>query len=219
VNLSALGGAARANAKVITVLGAGHIGASLARAWIRAGHDVRLAVRDPVAPAVVDLVEHGAKAIAIDNAANGSDIVVLAIPANAVAEALPRIGDTKGRILVDCTNSLGPGLIVSAPTSSSSTERLASLVKDGRVVRAFHQQGAETLRDARFGDQRAASFVASDDDDARRTVLSLSHDVGLDAIDAGPLQASRFLDHLTIVWLTLVKTLGSREIALTLLRR
>jgi predicted dinucleotide-binding enzyme len=220
VNLTAMNvGSLGAATKVVTMVGTGNIGAALARAWIRAGHDLRLAVRDPLAPDVVDLVELGAKAIAIDGAANGTDVLVLAIPAAALTSVLPRLGALGRKVVVDCTNGIGAGMVMTAAEGTSTPEILAAHATGARVVRAFNQQGAETLREARFDDLRAVSFVASDDDAARQTVIALSNDVGLDSIDAGPLAASRVLDHLTIVWLALSKALGSREIGLTLLRR
>lgn len=220
LNLTAQPGALVSGvAQVITIVGTGNIGGGLARAWIRAGHDVRLAVRDPQAPDVVDLVEQGAKVVGIDGAAKGSDVVVLAIPAAAVAETLPKLGDLAGLVVVDCSNGIGAGLLMTAPEGSSMPEQVALVAKGARVVRAFNQQGAETLRDARFADLRALSFVAGDDDAARKLVLGLSNDIGLDSIDAGPLAASRHLDHLTLVWLAASKAAASREIGLTLLRR
>ncbi|MDB4937975.1 MAG: oxidoreductase, coenzyme F420-dependent [Labilithrix sp.] len=220
VNLAALDlGSVGAAKKSVTMVGTGNIGGGLARAWLRAGHDVRLAVRDPLAPDVVDLVELGAKTIPVDGAANGSDVIVVAIPAAAVADVIPRLGELEGKIVVDCTNGIGAGMVMTAPEGTSSPELMAGVAKGARVVRAFNQQGAETLREASFDDLRAVSFVAGDDDDARQTVIGLSKDVGLDSIDAGPLEASRALDHLTLVWLTMSKALGSREIGLTLLRR
>lgn len=220
VNLTAVGGAALgAVTRTVTIIGTGNIGGGLARAWIRAGHDVRLAVRDAVAPDVVDLVEHGAKAIPIDGCGQGTDVLVIAIPSSAVGDALKRAGDLSKTIIVDCTNAIGPGMVTSAPAGSSSPEQMAALAKGARVVRAFNQQGAETLRDARFGELRAVSFVAGDDEDARKTVVALSNDIGLDSIDAGPLATSRVLDHVTILWLSISKQLGSREIGITLLRR
>jgi predicted dinucleotide-binding enzyme len=220
VNLTAASASVLGAAKkVVTILGSGNIGGGLARAWIRAGHDVRLAVRDPQAPDVVDLVELGAKAIPIDGAASGTDVLVVAIPAGAAAEALARAGDLSGTVVVDCTNGIGAGLMMTAPHGTSSAEQLAASAPGARVVRAFNQQGAETLRDARFDGLRAASFVAGDDETARQTVLALSRDIGLDSIDAGPIAAARVLDHVTLVWLALSKALGSREIALTFLRR
>lgn len=220
VNLTAASASGFGGAKkVVTILGTGNIGGGLARAWIRAGHDVRLAVRDQRAPDVVDLVELGAKAIPIDGAASGTDVLVVAVPAAVATEALARAGDLSGTIVVDCTNGIGAGLRMTAPLGTSGTEQLAARTPGARVVRAFNQQGAETLRDARFDGLRAASFVAGDDEAARQTVLALSRDIGLDSIDAGPIPAARALDHVTLVWLALSKALGSREIALTLLRR
>jgi predicted dinucleotide-binding enzyme len=220
VNLAAIKVAALGAAKkVITMVGTGNIGGGLARAWLRAGHDVQLAVRDPLAPDVVDLVELGAKAVPIDGAATATEVLVLAVPAAAVAELVPRLGDLSGKIVVDCTNGIGASMVMTAAEGTSSPELIAALAKGAHVVRAFNQQGAETLREARFDDLRAVSFVAGDDDGARQTVLALSNDIGLDSIDAGPLAASRVLDHLTLVWLVASKALGSREIGLTLLRR
>jgi 8-hydroxy-5-deazaflavin:NADPH oxidoreductase len=221
VNLTALGSALRAGGakKVVTLLGTGNIGGGLARCWSRAGHDVRLAVRDPMAPDVVDLVEHGAKVIPIEGAAQGTDVLAIAVPAAALPDVIKRLGDVTGKIIVDCTNGIGAGLMLTAPSGTSSPEQLAALAPGARIVRAFNQQGAETLRDATFDDLRAVSFVASDDDEARAIVLALSNDVGLDSIDAGPLATARLLDHLTLLWLATSKALGSRELALTLLRR
>jgi 8-hydroxy-5-deazaflavin:NADPH oxidoreductase len=221
VNLTAAGNALRPGStkKTVTLLGTGNIGGSLARGWIRAGHDVRLAVRDPMAPDVVDLVEQGAKVIPIEAAAQGTDVLTIAIPAAALREVMKRVGDVSGTIIVDCTNGIGAGLTMTAPFGTSSPEQLAALAPGARIVRAFNQQGAETLRDARFDDLRAASFVAGDDEAARKMVLALSNDLGLDSIDAGPLDMARLLDHLTLVWLATSKALGSRELGLTLLRR
>ncbi len=205
--------------KTITLLGTGNIGGSLARGWLRAGHDVRLAPRDPKAADVVDLVEQGAKLVAVEGAGRGTDVLVVAVPAAAVADVMKRVGDVSGTIVVDCTNGIGPGLTMLAPDGTSSPEQLAALAPGARVVRAFNQQGAELLRDPKFEDLRAASFVASDDDDARQTVLSLARDLDQDAIDAGPLAMARVLDHLTLLWIATSKALGSRELGLTLLRR
>ena len=219
VNLTAHALRSGSTKKVITLIGTGNIGGGLARAWIRAGHDVRLAVRDPIAPAVVDLAELGAKVIPVEGAGQATDVLVVAIPAAALAEVMKRVGDVSGTIIVDCTNGIGPGLVMTAPAGTSSPEQLAALAPGARIVRAFNQQGAETLREAKFDDQHAVSFVAGDDDEARQIVVSLSSDIGLDSVDAGPLASARVLDHLTLLWLTTSKALGSRELGLTLLRR
>lgn len=205
--------------RVISIVGTGKIGGALAEGWTAAGHDVKVGVRDASTDEVKDLVSFGITAAPVEGVAEGAEVVVIATPFAALGDVLAKIGDVRGKVVVDCTNAVGPGLTVAAPADSSGSEQLAARAPGARVVRAFNQQGAETLRDARFGDLRAVSFVAGDDSDARATVAALSADIGLDTIDAGPLAAARNLDHLTMVWLAASKTLGSRAIGLTLLRR
>ena len=78
---------------------------------------------------------------------------------------------------------------------------------------------AETLVNPRFGEARAVNFVASDDLEARTVVAGLAADVGLDAVEAGPLSTSRYLEPMTLLWIQLAQAIGTREMGLTLMRR
>jgi predicted dinucleotide-binding enzyme len=155
----------------------------------------------------------------VDGAATGSEVVALAVPAGVVAETAARLGDLAGKVVIDCTNALGPGFTLKHGHTTSAAEELARALPGARVVRSFNQQGAETLRDARFGDLRAVNFVAGDDADARAVVKALAEDVGLDAVDVGPLASSRLLEPITLLWIAAAKALGTREIGLALMRR
>ena len=209
-----------ASKRTITVVGAGNIGSALASGWAATGHTVRVAVRDATSLAVRNLVSVGVKTAPIDpSSVAGSDIVALTVPHGTIHDVVAALGDLTGKIVIDCTNAVGPGFVSSAPAGSSAPEQLAKSIPGARVVRAFNQQGVETLRDARFGDLRALGFVASDDEEAKKVVLGLSYDLGLDAIDGGALAESRLLDHLTFVWIAASQALKSREIGLALLRR
>ncbi|HEU0031415.1 MAG TPA: NAD(P)-binding domain-containing protein, partial [Kofleriaceae bacterium] len=204
--------------RTITIVGTGRIGGALARAWLRAGHAVRLAVRDPGAAEVQALVADGAQTVAIAGAAAGADVVVLALPAGAAVEVARSLGELAGTIVIDCTNAIGRGGLRVGHTSSSS-EELAAALPGARVVRTFNQQGAEVLVNPMFGGLPATSFVAADDADARAAVATLVRDVGLDAVEVGPLASSRLLEPMTILWLAMAQALGSREVGLQLLRR
>jgi predicted dinucleotide-binding enzyme len=211
--------AAAAVPRSIAIVGTGHIGAALARAWLAAGHRVALAVRDAHRPEVEALVALGARAVPVAGAAAGADLVVLAVPADAVPAIAPTLGDLSGKILVDCTNAIAKGFALQYGHTTSSAEEVARSVPAARVVRAFHQQGAETLQDPRFDGLRAVSFVAGDDPEARAIVSALARDVGLDAIEAGPLASARYLEPITLLWVAMARVLGTREFALALLRR
>lgn len=207
------------NPRAITIVGTGHIGSALARAWLNAGHRVTLAVRDTHGPEVAELVALGARAAQVADAATGTDIVVLAVPAGAVPSIAQASGDLSGKILVDCTNAIGKGFALQYGHTSSSAEEVARCFPSARVVRSFNQQGAETLQDPVFDGLRAVNFVSGDDPEARAIVAELARDVGLDAIEAGPLVSSRYLEPMTLLWVAMAKALGTRELALALLRR
>ncbi len=208
-----------AQRRSLTVVGSGSIGGALARAWLRAGHAVRVATRDAGSDAIRALVALGATAVPLAGAAAGSDAVVLAVPGGSVAEVARSIGALEGRVVVDCTNAMAAGFTLRHGHTTSSSEELAKSLPGARVVRAFHQQGAETLENPRFGGLPATTFVAADDDDARHLVSDLARDVGLDAVEAGPLSSARYLDPMTLLWIAMAKTIGTREIGLSLLRR
>ena len=70
-----------------------------------------------------------------------------------------------------------------------------------------------------FAGTRATNFVAADDDDARNSVLELAADVGLDAVPAGPLASARYLEPMTVLWVSLSKVIGTRQFGWSLVRR
>jgi hypothetical protein len=193
-----------AQPRAITIAGAGNIGGALARAWLRAGHAVTLAVRDANADDVRPLVALGAKAVPVAGAAAG---------------VAAQLGDLAGKVVVDATNAITRGLQLAYGHTTSSAEELAKALPGARVVRSFNQQGAETLENPLFGDLRAVNFVAGDDAAARSLVRSLSEDVGLDSVEAGPLSTSRYLEPLTTLWIATSQVLGTRQFAFALLRR
>jgi hypothetical protein len=189
----------------ISILGAGNVGMALAGALLRAGQPVTIGVPDPAryADAVAAL---GAQATLVgsDEAVERGDVVILAVPyraALAIAQARP---DWQGRVLVDATNPLAPGLAgLSLGTTTSGAEQLAERARGARVVKAFNTTGAENMADSRYAQGPPMMPVAGDDAAAREQVLSLATLIGFDAIDMGPLSAARYLEPLAMVWIHL----------------
>lgn len=208
-----------AHKETITVLGAGNIGGALARAWLASGHSVRIAARDAASEDVRALAALGAQVAPIDGAAEGSDVVVLATPWAAALDAAKRLGSLEGKVVIDCTNAIGKGFTLQFGHTTSSAEELAKALPGAKVVRAFHQQGAEVLECPTFEGLAATNFVAADDADARALVRRLSDEVGLDSVEAGPLSSARLLEPVTLFWIATSRALGTREIGLSLLRR
>lgn len=194
----------------IAILGAGRVGRALGAGWAARGHDVVYGVRDPSDP------RHAALEAAVSTAAaaDGADAIVLALPFSAVPDALAGI-DVDGTVVVDATNPIG----APDPEGRSGAERVAALVPQSRVVKAFNTVGFETMADASYPGGTPVMLVAGDDAGAKEAVLGLASSLGFDAVDAGPLEAARDLEHLAVLWIRLARGALGREIAFALLRR
>ena len=203
----------------IVIVGSGNIGGALARGWLRAGHQIYVAVRDAASAEASELASLGARIVPVTGAAALAPTIVLTVPAGAVSDVLAALGSVEGKVLVDCTNAIGKGFQLEVGHTSSSSEELARRAPGANVVRSFNQQGVEVLDNPLFGATAATNFVAGDDAASRTRVLELARDLGLDAVDAGPLASSRLLEPLTLLWIAMARALGTREIGLTLRRR
>jgi hypothetical protein len=194
----------------ISILGAGNVGMALARALVRAGQPVTIGVPDPAryGEPVVALGPQ-ATLVGSDEAVERGDLVILAVPypvALAIAQAR---ADWQGRVLVDATNPLAPGLAgLSLGTSTSGAEQVAERARGAHVVKAFNTTGAENLADSRYSQGQPMMPVAGDDAAARQQVLALATLIGFDAIDMGPLSAARYLEPLAMVWIHLALKQG-----------
>ena len=189
----------------LSILGAGNVGMALARALLRAGQPVTLGVPDPArhAQAVAAL---GAQATLAgsEEAVERGELVILAVPYPAALAIAQARADWQGRVLVDATNPLAPGLAgLSLGTTTSGAEQLAERARGARVVKAFNTTGAENMADSRYAQGRPMMPVAGDDAAAREQVMALATLIGFDAIDMGPLSAARYLEPLAMVWIHL----------------
>ena len=71
--------------------------------------------------------------------------------------------------------------------STSGAEELQKKVRSAKVVKAFNTVFANHMDSGRAKGEPLSAFIASDDTEARETVMSLARAIGLDPIDAGPL--------------------------------
>jgi hypothetical protein len=204
----------------IGIIGAGNVGGTLGRRWGE-WHEVVFGVRDAGSTEVRTLVERSgprARAASVREAVAFGDVVVLATPWAAAEEAVRASGDLAGKVLVDCTNPVGPGLTRALP-SGSVAERLAAAAPKARVVKAFNTAGFEVFADPRFGGEAASLFLCGDDAAAKETVSSLARDLGLEPMDCGPLSQAARLEELALLWISLAAQGQGRAHAFRLLRR
>jgi 8-hydroxy-5-deazaflavin:NADPH oxidoreductase len=204
---------------IIAIIGAGKVGSTLGRRFADAGHDVVYGVR------AVDDAKHAAlvgarQSVApIDAAAARAEIVVLTTPWAGAQDALGAAGDLSGKILVDATNPIGPGMVLTHGTTDSGAEQVARWSPGARVVKAFNSIGMEVMANPVFGDARAVLAICGDDAAACTTVASLAAAIGFDPVVLGPLTRARFIEPAALVWITAVPVLGTRQFAWGMLRR
>lgn len=196
----------------IAVIGKGNVGQAIGEGWKRRGHQVVYAVKTPAGP--------DEKTIA--NACVAAEIVVLATPWGAVADALANAGDLAGKIVIDCTNPLAMTdgrLSLAIGFSTSGGEQTAALAKGARVFKTLNQTSAENMADASKFSPRAMMYVAGDDAGGKAVVMALVDDLGFEAIDAGPLVIARLLEPLAMLWIDQALTRGAgRDFAFARLR-
>ncbi|HEY0696808.1 MAG TPA: NAD(P)-binding domain-containing protein [Micromonospora sp.] len=176
----------------IGIIGAGHIGSTLARQFSAAGHEVAVAnSRGPsTLTGLVDALGDRVRAVTAEEAADFGPVLVVAVPFGRHRE-LPV--PAAGRIVVDTTNYYPerdgnhPELDADRTTSS---ELLQAHLAGSRVVKAFNTMRWDHLRD--YGHEAGAIDrygipVSGDDPTAKRVVEDLVEQLGYQPMDAGSL--------------------------------
>jgi 8-hydroxy-5-deazaflavin:NADPH oxidoreductase len=171
------------------IIGSGNIGAAVARHFARLDLDVAVATAKGPA-AVQRLVEGiGPRVVPTElSEALRADVVILAVPFEAVKDLVSQIDDWAGRIIVDATNAIdytdfSPADLGGRPSS----DIVAEWAVNGRVVKAFGHTWAKVLaRDPSDGHGgRRVLFVSGNDSDANAQIAQLIDQMGFAPIDLG----------------------------------
>nr|MDT0660213.1 NAD(P)-binding domain-containing protein [Micromonospora sp. DSM 115978] len=175
----------------IGVIGAGQVGATVARLFSAAGHQVAIAnSRGPQTLRGL-AVELGGRVhpVPAPEAAAFGDLMVVAVPVGRYRE-LPTDGPA-GRTVID-TGNYYPQRDGHLPELDrvTSSELLQARLPDAYVIKAFNAMRAAHL--AEYGRQSSAEWryaipVSGDDPAAKRRVLDLVEQVGFEPVDAGGL--------------------------------
>lgn len=194
----------------IAFIGYGQVGAPLADHLQRAGHDVVLAAANPASDSVRQATARNpALRVATPEAAvREAEVVFLATPFQANAAALSAVAEwLPGKVLVDCTNPVGPGLTHGLQSLESGAQQVQRLAPGARVVKAFSVYGFENFEDNAFPAvaQKPAMFFCGDDATAKATVAGLIAQLGWDPLDVGGLVQALHLEHMTLLWVRMVR--------------
>jgi predicted dinucleotide-binding enzyme len=148
----------------IAVFGKGNVGGGLADLWERAGHQVIRLGRDG------------------GNVAD-ADVVLVAVPGDSIAEALPRLTGLQGKTVIDATNRIGVG----APDGFASNAEFVKSRTGGPTAKSFNINFASLY--GRLGEARVRpGNLWCGDKETREVVEQLNRDAGYDPVYTGPLK-------------------------------
>jgi predicted dinucleotide-binding enzyme len=176
----------------IGIVGSGYIGATAARLFIKACHEVALSnSRGPetLRDLVAELGER-ARAVTVEEAAEFGEMVLVAVPFGKY-RTLPASA-FYNKIVIDANNYYPQrdGHFAELDNGeTTSSELMSAHLKGARLVKAFN-----TIYYVHLGEQgntnlpledRRVIFIAGDDSGAKETVARLIEEIGFAAVDTG----------------------------------
>jgi 8-hydroxy-5-deazaflavin:NADPH oxidoreductase len=201
------------------IIGAGSLGTALAGRLRSRGHEIMFGGR---ASAQHTAAQLGVAAGSNADAAAFADVVVLAVPFDAIDAALAAAGPLNGRPLWSCVNALKPdysGLAIGFSTSAA--EEVQRRATGARVVAAL-PPFAEAMAAGELSYDRELEptvFMCGDDEPTKRTVERLVRDLGAQPVDAGPLTSARFVEPAMMLLVRIAYAGVPRDVGLRLLER
>lgn len=128
------------------------------------------------------------EAVTSRDAATRAELVVLAVPWDAIPKAIDAAGGADacaGKVVIDTTNPYG---FHGPPRGrgETSSEGVLRLIPRARLVKTFNAMAAGRL--SRTAGQRLAMPLAGDDAEAKQLVAELIADCGFEPVDTGSLR-------------------------------
>ncbi|WP_329331532.1 NAD(P)-binding domain-containing protein [Streptomyces sp. NBC_00663] len=182
----------------IGVLGTGNMADALATHWVRAGHEVVLGGRDAdKAGRLARRIGGGAKSAGLRAAADSADVVLAALPFGAGADVVRNLhAALAGKVLLDCSNPVGPGFRLLTEGGPSAAQQLAAAAPRAHVVKAFNlcHEDVWRMRPPVFDGRPLSVPLCGDDETALARARELVRDVGCEAVAGGGLERAGLLE-------------------------
>lgn len=211
----------------VSVLGSGQVGEVLANGFLKAGHDVLRASRDPSKLGAWK-ASAGAKASVGTFAEAGAfgDIFVLAVKGGAAEAVLEATGIDKlaGKLVLDTTNPIADAPPVNGvlkfftDLNESLMERLQKKAPQAKLVKAFSCVGSAFMINPQLPGGPPSMFICGNDGDAKAQAKKLLEAFGWDVADMGKVEAARAIEPLCMLWCIPGLSGGSWTHAFKLLR-
>jgi hypothetical protein len=195
----------------IAFIGIGNVGFAIANNLQKKGHEIFVGHNNSGSKSVKIALDKNPlfHLTNTQDAVNKSDLVFLATPYLENESVLKGIS-FNGKTLVDCTNPIGPGIVHRLKSVKSGAEQVQELAADASVVKAFSIYGFENFADNSFPayNVKPVMLIAGNDNKSKAEVSGLLNELGFSPKDTGVLSQSLHLEHMTLLWVKMVRLNG-----------
>jgi predicted dinucleotide-binding enzyme len=171
----------------IGVIGPGRIGGNCARQALKAGNEVTLSFSRDAGrlEALARELGPNARAGTPAQAVESADLVIIAVPWDAIDEALAQAGPFDGRIVIDTTNQYGQTAM--PPAGQTAAQFNAARMPGARYTKSFNTLTSAFQAEAadRTGDERVVQWICVDNGDAKNLASDLIEAMGYQPVDLG----------------------------------
>lgn len=181
----------------VAIIGTGSMASAMGPNVAEAGYAVVYGSRDPTQPAAQELAERtgqGARVLSQESAAAEGEIIVLAVPWEAMESVIASLGDVAGKVLLDFSSADRPAEdgYMESSVETSTSEVIQGWSPNALVVKTL-VPSVYLMDDPGFLGTPPTVMMASDSQFAKEVAGRLFYDIGLDPWDAGPLRNARAL--------------------------
>ncbi|MFY8112305.1 MAG: NADPH-dependent F420 reductase [Flavobacterium sp.] len=195
----------------LAFIGIGNVGFAIANNLQKKGHDIIIANNDENSETVKKALKQNANfsVKSIQEAIDEAEMVFLATPFQVNEEILRSLKFNR-KTLVDCTNPVGIGISHGLKSEISGSEKVQEWTPDAKVVKAFTIYGFENFIDSSYPNYtvKPVMMIAGNDAEAKNSVSKINSDMGYDTLDTGKLDQALHLEHMTLLWVKMVRRDG-----------
>ena len=198
--------------KVAVIGGTGAMGKALAR-HLSSGYEVIIGSRDAARALAVAAGIKGASGSDYRGASRAADVVIIAIPYEAMGLLPELAGEVSSKLVISAINPMAKdgGLLKHSPKGSSAAEELGRIFPHSRVATAFNNVPSGFLKDDVV--PPVDILVAADSKEtyaeAARIVTSIRE---MHPLYVGPLSEARLVEAITPLVLNLARLNGTRAL-------
>ena len=189
----------------VAIIGSGPVGDALTTGFLKHGHEVMRASRDP--EKLASWTDKGLKLGAFADAAGWAEVIVLAVKGSAAEQVLDQCGldNLAGKLVIDTTNPIADakpdsGVIRYFTNANESLmERLQAKVPAAHFVKAFNSIGNAYMVNPPFK-PTPTMFICGNDAGAKAACTRILESFGWEAADMGLAPSARPIEALCQLW-------------------